>query len=105
MAERTCMICGQPCGFRGFGRLCEEHWGGPLHVPEGAMSLSVASQIVVPAEGGHRQITVAHAAVQDSRVTRYRPDGSVELVKHPGRRTILPSSMGGQAFGGTMGGR
>ena len=105
MAERICMICQQPCGIGGFGLLCEGCWGAPIRQPEGAMSLSVATQTVVPGENGHRRITVAHAAVQDSRVTRYRSDGSVEMVKHPGRRTILPPSLGGGAFGGTMGGR
>ena len=98
------MICGQSCGIGGFGRLCEACWGPPIRTPDGAMPLSVATQTVVEGEKGHRRITVAHAAVQDARRTRYRPDGSVELVKHPTRTTFLPPSLGGGSVAG-MGGR
>ena len=105
MAERICMICGQRCGFGGFGELCAGCWGEPLKQPEGSMSLSVATQTILPGEKGHRRITVAHAAAQDERVTRYRADGSVELVKHPHRRTFLPPGMGGGFVGGNLAGR
>ena len=105
MAERICMICGQRCGFGGFGRLCETCWGPPLRTEDGRMPLSVATQTILPGEKGHRRITVAHAAEQDARVTRYRTDGSVEMVKHPHRRTFLPPGMGGGFVGGNLAGR
>lgn len=96
MAERRCMICGQPCGLGGFGQLCETCWGGPIRTPEGAMPPHIGGQIFCEGNPGHGPITVAAAKRQDEYKMRYRPDGSTERVKHPGRVIVLPPSLGGR---------
>ena len=90
------MICGAACGLGGFGRLCAACWGGPIRTPEGAMPPHIGGQTFCEGNPGHERITVAHAKKQDGYRTRVRPDGSVEHVKHPGRVTILPPSLGGR---------
>ncbi len=90
------MFCRKPCGIGGFGQVCEDCWGEPLQTEEGRIPVHSLMQVSCPGNPGHGPITVGQRRRMQGRKLRYRPDGSVERVRHPGRVISLPSSLGGR---------